>query len=62
MIVGVENVLLKFGVAGNVDLRHALHLDVVHILHWIESMILRRDIDIVDVEQDAAVGGVHDFV
>src|SRR5580658_2639020 len=62
MIVRVESVLLEFGVAGNMYLGDTSYLDAVHIFKWIEAVVLRRDIDIVYVEQDAAVGSVDDLV
>ncbi len=57
MVVGVERVLLEPGVAGDVYLRHAVDVNTVHICQGIESMVLRGDVDVVHVEQNAAVGG-----
>ncbi len=62
VVVGVEDVLLELGVAGDVDLRDALGGDAVDVVEWIEAVVLRRDVDVVDVEQDAAVGGFDDLV
>ena len=62
MIVRVESVLLEFGVACNMYLGDTSYVDAVHIFKWIEPVVLRRDIDIVYVEQDAAVGSVDDLV
>ncbi len=62
VIVRVEDVLLELGVAGDVNLRDALGGDAVDVVEWIEAVILRRDVDVVDVEQDAAVGGFDDLV
>ena len=62
MIVRIENIFLELGVAGDVNLRHALRRHAVQIIVRIEVMILRRNIDIIDVQQNAAVGPLHHFV
>src|SRR5271170_8188023 len=62
VIVGVEDVLFKLGVAGDVNLRDALDRNAVDVVEGVESMILGRDVDVVDVEQDSAVGRLHHLV
>ena len=61
MVVRVENVFLVLRVPGNVNLRHALGGNRVHIVHGIELVVHRRDVDIVHVQQNAAVGALHHF-
>ena len=61
MIVGIEDVSLELGVAGDVDLRDALGRHGVEIIVGIEVVVLRRDVDVVHVEQDSAVGALDDF-
>ena len=46
---------------GDVDLPDAVVRDVVEVIVGIEIVILRGDVDIVHVEQDAAVGPLDDF-
>src|SRR6266404_6101946 len=62
MIVGIENIFFVFGMAGDVNLRDAFGGNAIYVIERIETVILRRDVDIVYVEQDAAVGAFHDFV
>src|ERR1700688_302429 len=62
MIVSVENIFAVLGVAGDVDLRDALGGDVVYVSEGIEAVILRRDVNIIYVEEDAAVGALDYFV
>ena len=58
MVVGIEDVLLKLGVAGDVDLCDALVGDAVQVIKRIEAVIARGDVDVVDVEQNSAVGAL----
>lgn len=62
MIVGVEDVLFELRVSGDVDLSDALGGDAVDVVEGVEAVVLRGDVDVVDVEQDAAVGGFDDFI
>ncbi len=62
VIVGVEDVFFKLRVAGDVNLRDTLCRNAVDVIEGVEAVILRGDVDIVHVEQDAAVGGFDDFV
>src|ERR1700688_2870487 len=62
MIVSVENIFAVLGVAGDVDLRDALGGDVVYVSEGIEAVILRRDVNIIYVEEDAAIGALDYFV
>src|SRR5271155_3702665 len=57
VVVSVEDVLLEPGVAGDVDLGDALGRDGVDVVKGVEGVVLRGDVDVVDVEEDAAVGG-----
>ena len=61
MVVGVEDVLLVFGVAGDVDLGDAVRGHGVDVVHGIELVVHGGDIDIVDVEENAAVGALGNF-
>jgi len=62
VVVGVQDVLFEFGVACDVDLGDAISRDGVDVGARVEAVILRRDVDVVDVEEDAAVGFFDDFV
>src|SRR5579862_7614215 len=46
MVVRVENVLLEFGMARDMDLCDTMVRDVVDVIVRIEIMVLRRDINI----------------
>ena len=61
MIVRVQNVFLVFRVARDVDLGNALRRDAVQIIERIETVISRGDVDVIDVEQNSAIGPLHDF-
>src|SRR5215467_6991179 len=62
MIVCVENIFFVFGVAGDVNLRDPLGGHTVDVRERIETVVLRGDVNIVDVKQNAAVGALDDFV
>ena len=62
MVVCVEDVLLIARVTGDVNLRDAIRGNGVHVLHRIELVIHRGDVDVVHVEQDAAVGALYHFI
>ena len=62
VIVRVEDVLLEFRMASDVDLRDALRRDAVDVVHGIELMVLRRHVDVIHVEQDAAIGGMDHLI
>ena len=62
VIVSVQDIFAIFGMAGDVNLRDAMRGDAVDVDGGIETVILRRDVDIIDVEQDAAIGALDDFV
>ena len=61
MVVRVENVLFVPRVTGDMNLRHAVRGHRVDVIHRLELMIHGRDIDVVHVQQNAAVGALHDF-
>ena len=61
MVVGVEDVLLVFGMAGDVDLGDAMGGDGVDVVEGIELVVHRGDVDVVYVEKDAAVGAFDNF-
>src|SRR6185437_13945565 len=46
----------------DMDLRDALRRNAVNIVRRVEAMVLRRNIDIVNVEKDAAVRRLDDLV
>ena len=62
VVVRVEGVLFELRVAGDVNLGYAVGGYAVYVLHGIEAVVLRGDVDVVDVEEDAAVGCVNNFV
>jgi hypothetical protein len=62
MIVGVEDIFFELRVSGDVDLRDAFGGDAVDVVEGVEAVVLRGDVDVVDVEQDAAVCGLDDFI
>ncbi len=47
---------------GDVNLRDAFCRNAAHIIQRIEAMILRRHIDIVHIEQDAAVRRLDNLI
>ena len=62
MVVGVEDVFAVLGVASDVDLGDAIGGNGIDVIKGIEIVILRGDVDVVDVEKNAAVGALDDFV
>src|SRR5271169_5462131 len=56
MVVRVEDIFAIAAVAGDVKLGHALGGDVVDIFHGIEPVVAGGDVDIIDIEQNAAIG------
>jgi hypothetical protein len=56
MIMGVQDVFLELGVAGNVNLSNAIVRDVVQVIVGIETVVLGRDVDVIYIKQDSAVG------
>ena len=62
MIVGVQRVLFELRMAGNMNLRNTVGVNRIDVFHRVETMVLRRDVDIVHVQQYAAVGGVDNLV
>src|ERR1700735_3905515 len=61
VIVRIEDVLLEPRVACDMDLCNTFRRDAVNVNQWVEIVILRRDIDIVDVEKNPAIGCVNAF-
>ena len=61
MIVRVENVFFVFAVPGDMNLPDAIVRDVVQIIVWIEAVVLAGDVDVVHIQQNAAVGPLDDF-
>src|SRR6185369_11593603 len=62
MIVGVEDVLLEPGVTGDVDLRYTVGGNSFDVVARIEVVVLGRDVDVVDVEKNAAIGLLDYFI
>src|SRR5260370_7379535 len=58
----VESVFLKLGVTVDVNLGDPFGWNAVHILQRVESVIARRDVDVIYVEKNAAVGLFDHFV
>ena len=61
MIVRIENVFLELRMAGDVDLPDAMVRHVVQIIVGIEVVVLRRDVNVVHIEQNSAVGALDHF-
>ncbi len=61
MIVRIKDIFLKPRMARDVKLPHAMMGDIVEIIVGIEIVILRRDVDVVHIEENARVGFLHDF-
>lgn len=61
VVVGIEDVFFEFGMAGDMHLADAFVRDVVEVVVGVEGMVLGGDVDVVDVEEDAAVGKFSDF-
>ena len=55
LVVGVDAVVAEVAMPGEVELLHALDRDGCKVSAWVELMVLRTHIDVVDVEQDEAV-------
>src|SRR5260370_18040080 len=62
MIVSVENVLTIFGMPGDMNLRDALSGHTVYVIERVEVVVLRRNVDIVHIQQNAAVGAFDNLV
>lgn len=56
MIVRIEKVLFELRVAGNMDLPNPMMRNVVKVIVGIEVMVLRRDVNIVYVQKNTAIG------
>src|SRR5258708_38256941 len=48
--------------AGDMNLRHPVRGDAVDIRQGIKTVVSGGDIDVVDVQENSAVGPFHDFV
>ena len=62
VVVGIQNIFAVFRMAGDVNLGDALGRHAVHVSERIEAVVLRRNVDIVDVKKNAAVGAFDDFI
>ena len=58
MVVGVDDVALFMAVAGDMELDHAIARHAVQELVGGEAVVEGADIDIVDVEQEPAIGAL----
>jgi len=61
MIVGIEDVLLVLGMAGDVDLGYALGWDCIDVIHGSKLVVHGGDVDVVHVEEDSAIGALYYF-
>src|SRR5260370_28378429 len=61
MLVSIQNVFLKLGMSRDVYLGHPLCGHAIHVVMGIEVVISRRYVDVVDVQENSAVGGFHDL-
>jgi hypothetical protein len=62
MIVRIEDIALELGMAGNVNLGDAFGGDRVEVDVRVETVIFRGDVNVINVEKDAAIGALDDFV
>src|SRR6266568_9512267 len=62
MVMCIENVLFKFRVASDVNLRDAVRGNSFDVLERIEAVVLRGDINVVYIEKNPAVCLFGDFV
>ena len=60
VVMCIDQHLARPAVTGQMNLEDAIRRDRVDVFHRIEAMIMRTDEDIVDIEQDAAVGFFRD--
>ena len=61
MVVRIDQVRAVIAVAGEVDLRDALRRHRREVGLRVPAVVGRADVDVVDVEQDAAVGAPRDL-
>ena len=61
MVVGVDDVALLVAVTGHMELHHAVARDAVEKGGGVESVVEGAHIDVVDVEQEPAIGAVCDL-
>jgi len=61
MIVRVEKVLFELRVTGDMNLPNAMMRNVVEIIVGIEVVVLRRDVNVVYVQEHSAVGQLDHF-
>ena len=61
MIVRVEKVLFELRVAGNMNLPDTMMRNVVEVFVRVEVVVLRRDVNVVYVQQYTAVGQFDHF-
>src|SRR5258708_1891066 len=62
MIVSIEDIFFVLGMAGDVNLRETFGGNAVNVIEGIKAVILRGDVNIVDVQEDAAISAFDDFV
>jgi len=56
MVVSVEQIAAVIAMAGEMELHYAVRGDGVDIAEGVEAMVKGADEDVVEVEQDRAVG------
>src|SRR3984885_15341868 len=62
VIVRVEGVFFKLRMTSDVNLRDTVCRDAVDVLYRFETVILRRNVNIVHFERNAAVGCMDDLI
>jgi hypothetical protein len=62
MIMSIQYVLLKLGVARDMNLCDSLSRNTVYVVQRIEAVILRRHVDVIDIKENAAVCRFNNFV
>ena len=61
MIVGVEKVLFELRVASDMNLPDTMTWHIVEVIVRVEVVVLRRDVNVVHVQQNTAVGQFDHF-
>jgi len=62
MIVRIQNVPSIFRMSGNVNLCHSLCGHAIHVIKRIKTVILRRNVNVIHIQQNPAIRLLHDLV
>ena len=61
VIVRIQNVFFELGMTGNMDLADPMMRNVVQIIVRIKTVVLRRNVDVIDIEQNPASAAPGDL-